>query len=621
MCGIAGMVGRELPGTVGGQVRAMTDDLARRGPDAEGAYRWPGAELGHRRLSIFDLSEAGRQPMLTEDGQLGLVFNGAIYNWRDLRSELEQRGYRFRTQTDTEVLLHGYRAWGIDALVRRLRGMFAIALWDEAKATLYLMRDRLGVKPLVYGEQGERLAFASTPRALRAAGWVGDLDPQAVLEYLEFGYVPEPRTIYQGAKKLPAGHLLEWHGGRIVRQGPYWELPEVEPGSRMGFAEAVAETEARFLEAVKLRLDADVPVGALLSGGVDSSLVCWAVARWGANIKAFTVGTPGDPADETADAAATARQLGIEHEVITLTAEDDPEIDQFVAAYGEPFSCSSGLGMLKVARAIKPSATVLLTGDGGDDVFLGYPEHRNFWWAETAAQWIPGPVAATWPTLRRLVPPVGTLRRARHFADYACGGLAGVAGAHDGLPRYQAAGVLGPRLREHRVAQREWSFSPAAGRRVLRDFLAYDRRHRFVGEYMTKVDGATMHYALEARSPFLDHMLWEFAARLPFDVRLQGNTLKAVLRTLARQHIGSRVADGQKRGFTIPVGRWLVGRWRERMDEVAAHSLLAREGWLEGAAFERWWQQEARNGAAAPVQMWHLFVLENWLRQARGASR
>jgi asparagine synthase (glutamine-hydrolysing) len=256
-------------------VRAMTDALARRGPDAEGIESWDGATLGHRRLSIFDLSDAGRQPMLSPDGRVGVVFNGAIYNFPELRRELEGRGHVFRTRTDTEVLIHGYRAWGIDALLPRLRGMFAIGLWDAAARTLYLVRDRLGVKPLLYTVRDGRLAFASTARALRQAGAASEIDPGAVAEYLEFGYVTDDRSIYRGVAKVPAATVLEWRDGRM-RMRTYWQPP-----AHMDFAgtfdDAVAETRRLLLQAVERRLQADVPVGALLSGGIDSSLVCWAM--------------------------------------------------------------------------------------------------------------------------------------------------------------------------------------------------------------------------------------------------------------------------------------------------------------------------------------------------------
>jgi asparagine synthase (glutamine-hydrolysing) len=590
----------------------MVRALERRGPDAEGMHSWPRTAFGHRRLSIFDLSEAGRQPMLSDDAQTGVVFNGAIYNFRALRATLESEGCQFRSGADTEVLIHGYRVWGIDGLLERLRGMFAAALWDETAQKAYLFRDRLGVKPLVYRHRRGELAFASTARALRLGGFVTDIEPQAMLEYLEFGYVTDVHSIYVGARKVPPGHVLEWSDGQI-RQRAYWRPPAADNSLTITFPEAVEETERLFLDAVKIRLDADVPVGSLLSGGVDSSLVCWAVAKLGADIQAFTVGTPGDAADETQDAVATAKQLGIRHEVIDLSGQQEPDIGDLVSAYGEPFCCSSALGMLKVCQAVKRSATVLLTGDGGDDVFLGYPEHQSLYRSEQTAAKIPRPVASGWNRVQGIVPRAGLIKRGVNFLNYATGGLGAVIAAHDGLPRYRSADVLGDRLAGLELHQRLIPFSTVSGRRVLGDFLRYDHQGRFVAEYLTKVDGAAMHWAIEARSPFLDQELWNFAGRLPYGIRLWGSRLKAVLRELARKHLGERVAFGAKRGFTIPAERWLLTRWRTQFEEILADSRLAADGWIAIEPLTRWWNQSVKAGRT-PQQFWRLFVLEHWLR-------
>ena len=616
MCGIAGLVGeadgRAARGAVGGMVRA----LERRGPDGEGVEAWGGAVLGHRRLAIFDLSEAGRQPMTSPDGRVGVVFNGAVYNFLALRAELEARGSRFRSRTDTEVLVEGYREWGIDALVRRLRGMFAFGLWDDEARKLFLVRDRLGVKPLYYAARADgTLAFASTARALRRAGLAGGLDEQAVAEFLEFGYVTDDRSIYEGVSKVPAATVLEWSEGGALKQREYWAPPTAAEGADSGasFEEAVEEAERLFLRAVEARLHADVPVGALLSGGVDSSLVCWAVARLGGDVTAYTVGTPGDPWDESADARATAREIGIRHKVLDLSADDAPAVGELSAAYGEPFACASALGMLRVSRAVSGEATVLLTGDGGDDVFLGYPEHKHFLMAERLARATPGWAARAWLSAGGRVPRVGPLRRAASFMNYAAGGLGAVACAHDGLPSYRRQGILGERLEGASVGQRRIVWSHESARSLLTEFLKYDRRTRFVGEYLTKVDGATMYHALEARSPFLDQELWEFAAALPYAVRLRGGTLKAVLRELARRRVGARVAGGRKRGFSIPVQRWVAGRWRAAVADSLRDSLAGRHGWVRaGAALER--LEEAGRRGWAPNQLWYVYVLESWLR-------
>ena len=589
----------------------MLSTLARRGPDGEGVEVWDGAVLGHRRLAIFDLSDAGYQPMKSPDSSIGIVFNGAIYNFRELRVELEAEGYRFKSHTDTEVLVHGYHAWGLEKLLDKARGMFALALWDDRRRTLFLVRDRLGVKPLVYACRNGQIAFASTIRALRAAGFVEEIDDLALAEYLEFGYVTDQRSIYRGAHKVAAASIVEWSDGKLQTR-EYWR-PPVPSTKQPSFAEALEETERLFVSAVEKRLFADVPVGALLSGGIDSSLVCWAIKHLGGDVTAFTVGTPGDTADETADATDTANRLGIRHQVLELTGATEPNLDEMVSAYAEPFACASALGMLRVSKAVKGSATVLLTGDGGDDVFLGYPEHRHLLLAQKVARSLPGFAASAWRSNQEKFPRIGSLKRLGSFLNYSTGGLAAVACAHDGLPSYTQHGMLGERLNGVSLSQREMEWSHNSGRNVLAEFLEYDRGGRFVGEYMTKVDGATMFHALEARAPFLDQDLWEFASSLSFELRLQGGRLKSLLRALAAQKLGERLARGRKRGFTIPVQRWLVGRWQPAVTELLQTSIADREGWINSRAVLNRLSAAAQEGRA-PNQLWYIFVLESWLR-------
>ncbi len=618
MCGIAGYIGdssdRAQP-----IVAAMTDCLARRGPDASGMQKWPKAVLGHRRLSIFDLSDAGIQPMLSPDRSLGVVFNGAIYNFPDLRTELEHLGYRFLSQTDTEVIVHGYDAWGVDRLVSKMRGMFAIGIWDNRTEKLTLIRDRLGVKPLIYASDGKRVAFASTVRAVASSGLAGGIDAGSIAEFLEFGFITDSRTVYENVHKVPAATIIEFSNGRESRR-TYWQPAEARPDGQISFDEAVDQAESIFLDAVKLRLKADVPVGALLSGGVDSSLVCWAIAKLGGDIRAFTIGTPGDPYDESADAAATARELGIQHSTINLSPDDWPDLNELGDAYGEPFACASALGMIRVSRAIRPSATVLLTGDGGDDCFLGYPEHKNFYLAQRLARRLPSFLAGLWKSNGHRSPLPFSLQRAAHFLDYATGGLGAVTRVHDGLHYYQRNGLLGPRLADCDIAQHSIPPSNESARHLLRDFLNYDRDTRFTGEYLTKVDGGAMYFALEARSPFLDQELWNFAQSLPYSLRLQNGNLKAVLRALAARHLGPRVATGKKRGFGIPVNRWLAGKWKQPMLDVLSKSRLEAQGWIKADAVARCLRETAESGQV-PNQIWYIYVLESWLRHAEAVTQ
>jgi asparagine synthase (glutamine-hydrolysing) len=591
----------------------MVDALQRRGPDSEGLETWPGVALGHRRLAILDLSPAGHQPMLSDDGQIGLVFNGCIYNFLELREDLEKRGHRFHSHSDTEVLLRGYQEWGIDELVVRARGMFAFAIWDHPRRTLTLARDRLGVKPLIYCAHNGEIGFASTIAALRAAGFGGAIDPQAVLDFLEFGYVTEERAIYEGMCKLPPATVLEWHDGRIA-QRQYWSLPETDEASRVTFRAAVEETERLLVESVRLRLLADVPIGVLLSAGVDSALVCWAMRELNANITAFTVRAPGDPSDESAGAAETARLLGISHEIVDMP-DVQCSLEELLDAYGEPFGSGSALAMLWVSRAVKRRATVLLTGDGGDDVFLGYPAFRNAWMAQRLARHLPAAAAGAWRAAAHFLPGCGPLRRVKNFLNYATGGLGAHARAHDGLPYYDHWSILGDRLAGRSLPQRQIPASLASARRLLSDLFAYHCRMHFTSEFMPKMDGATMRYAIEARAPFLDHKIWEFGAALPPEVRFHGGRLKAVLREIVRRRVGPEVACREKQGFTVPVERWLAGRWSGMLDPLRQGTVLEREGWVRRGALAAP-IRDALSRRWVPPQVWHLLVLEHWLEKS-----
>ena len=611
MCGIAGLAAREPQLGQADQVELMALAMQRRGPDGSGFWQWRTAALGHRRLAILDLSERGRQPMISEDGAIGLVFNGAIYNFSELRRELEADGFQFKSDTDTEVLLHGYRRWGIDALARRCQGMFAFAIWDEQSRELFLVRDRLGVKPLLYAVNQEGLAFASTGRALRAAGMGGELDEQAVMDFLEWGVVPEQRSIYRGLAKLAPASIARWHDGRMeIRE--YWRPPAVDPASNSSFAEAVERTEALLLAAVKRRTRADVPIGALLSGGIDSALICWALRQVGSDITAYSFGAPGEPEDESSDARLTANELGIPLTVLESSGTQDDWSD-LANAYAEPFACGSALGMLRLSRAASEAVTVLLTGDGGDDVFLGYPHHRFLFTAQRLAQHTPRMLAGIGLGAGMEPPVSGFGRRARNYAGYIFGGLGAFLRVRPVARYFERNEVLGPRLLGAglRPASQAVPMVPGSGRSILDDYLEYAREHQFVAEYLAKVDGATMYFGLEARSPFLDHGMWEYAAALPYSVRLQGGRLKAILREIARRRISPRVAAGRKRGFEIPVGAWLRGRWRQRTEELLADSVLSSEGWLDGRRL----LGLARKGTVPDLNLWHAVVLESWLRR------
>ncbi len=571
--------------------------------------------MGHRRLSIIDLSPAGHQPMLSEDRKTGVVFNGCIYNFLELRADLEKHGVRFRSNCDTEVLVAGYLQWGIDELVLRLRGMFAFGIWDDAKRSLFLVRDRLGVKPLAYCSRGGELAFASTVGALGAGGFRGDVDPAAVLQFLEYGNVAGDQCIVEGISKLPPATILEWRDGRIM-QRTYWTLPHWEDtaASPVSFNEAVEEAETLIIEATRLRLISDVPMAALLSSGVDSTLVCWALSRLNANLTAFTVGTHGDPSDETEQARQTARKLGIPHEVVQLPVDRPEMLTEMEEAYSEPFASQSAQAMLRVSRAVKPRATVLLTGDGGDDVFLGYSFLHNAWLAEETARKIPSALVPALRAAAACMPVNGPLRRLRRYFEYSTSGMAAYVQAHDGLPYFEKHGILGERLRSLSLPQRNLTPSFDSARRLLSDVLTYQHRNHFLGEFMPKVDGGTMYYAVESRSPFLDQKLWEFATRLPPGLRFHNGVLKAILREIVRRRVDPSIASLPKRGFTVPVERWLAERWAGTLDHLTQPTELERQGWIRKGSLQRP-LEEARSHRWVPTQLWFLLILEHWLRR------
>jgi asparagine synthase (glutamine-hydrolysing) len=584
-----------------------------RGPDSEGLDSWGGTVLGHRRLAILDLSPLGHQPMLSDDQQVGVVFNGCIYNFRSLRNELETLGHRFRSECDTEVLLRGYEQWGGRALVRRLRGMYAFAIWDQRQRALTLARDRMGVKPLVYWTDGTRLAFASSASALRAGlgeeadRALGEYDPEAVLELFEYGFVPEQRAIWRNLRKLPPSTVAEWRQGRWTEE-KYWELPEPEPSGKIRFEEAVEQTESLLEEAVRLRLQSDVPVGALLSGGVDSALVCWAMAKANASVRTFTVTTPGDSQDEAAAAAETARILGLPHQTVEMGMGSESDVlPEVLDAYGEPFASMSATGMLRVSRAVRAEATVLLTGDGGDDIHLGYPLFLNAWRGQRVAALLPPFAPALWRMARPL-----TSGGMRTFLNYATGGVGEFARAHGVIEGLRGRRALGPALDRAVITRMGQPASLASARRLVADVTAYHWNLHFTGEFMTKVDGATTWHSLEARAPFLDHVLWEHAARLPVEARLRGGMMKAILRDIVARRVSPAVGQRRKQGFIVPLTRWLA-REPEQL-RILLNGRLRQGGWIRPEGVERLIEEGRRRGEVGE-ELWRMLVLEHWLER------
>ena len=608
MCGIVGIITSDDIDSRDKSVMRMVRCLERRGPNGEGIHSWETATLGHRRLAIFDLSARGRQPMISGDGNIGVTFNGAIYNFKDLRALLISEGWRFESDTDTEVLLNGFQAWGVSGLVSRIRGMFAFAIWNNKNRELFLVRDRLGIKPLVYATLKNGIVFASTVNAIRAGGFAHSLNAQAVVDFLEWGVVPEQLSIYQEIEKLPAGSIGHWKDGKFSHQR-YWHPSDYNSFTTVSFADAVDQTEALFINAVKRRVEADVPVGALLSGGIDSALVCWALKECGATPKVFTFSAPGEPEDESGDAKQTAAEIGIPITVLQQPNIINP-LDELISAYSEPFACGSAIGMLRLSAAAREVITVLLTGDGGDDIFLGYPHHRHLLIAQKLSQLTPNWLSSLILSTDFMPTADGIIRRARHFSRYVAGGLGSFLNARNGLRYYAVEGLLGPRLNEAMPSTSVVKPVTGAGKNVLNNYLSFVQDHQFVAEYLTKVDGATMYHGLEARSPFLDQELWEFAASLPYSIRMHGGKLKAILRAIAKRRISDRVAKGRKRGFVIPLKAWLQGPWSDQVTTLFSNSVLATDGWINPKRLLEWRATEEFSGS----HLWNLVVLEYWLQ-------
>jgi asparagine synthase (glutamine-hydrolysing) len=434
-----------------------------------------------------------------------------------------------------------------------------------------------------------------------------------VLQFLDHGNVAGDQCIFDDIHKLAPASILHWKDG-LVSESVYWSLPVADESFKITFDEAVEEAERLIVEATRLRLCSDVPISALLSGGIDSSLVCWALSRLNANLTAFTVGTPGDSSDESAHARQTAQKLGIPHKIVELPTERPEMLAELELAYSEPFASPSAQAMLRVSRAIRPKAKVVLTGDGGDDVFLGYPFLRAAWQAQQTARSLPKFAAPLLRTVAENLPSIGSLRRVRNFAGYASSGLSAYIGASDRVPYLTRAGVFGERLRGVKVPHLSLSPSADSAHNLLSEVLRHQHRCHFLGEFMPKVDGATMYHSLEARAPFLDQALWEFAAKLPPALRLKGGELKAVLREVARRRLGPEVADRKKQGFTVPVGKWLAERWTSALDVLTRPNELERQGWVAPGTLAPL-VAEARAKKQVRPPLWHLLLLEHWLER------
>lgn len=605
MCGIGGLIPTQRGAPFRETVAEMLGRMAHRGPDGEGLWEDPvhGAVMGHRRLAVLDLSPAGRQPMLSPTGEFALTFNGEIYNYRELRRTLEAEGFSFVSESDSEVILLGYQRWGT-GLLERLVGMFAFAIWDANRQELFLARDRAGEKPLYYAQSGEGFAFASEVQALGALPWIDrHLDPEAVSLFLQYQYIPAPFSIYRGVRKLPPAHALLYRAG-AVKLWRYWDPASVAVGPRLALSEgeALEQLDSLMRQAVAGQMVADVPLGAFLSGGIDSSAVVSYMAELSHQpVQTFTIGFEAQGYDESAHAAAVASHLGTRHVVEYLTEANALElIPQIPAMYGEPFADSSALPTHLVARVARKHVTVSLSGDGGDEAFGGYTRYRlleqGYPWLRAAA-----PVKGLLDRLRPILP--GRVVRALPLVGSRPDQLyQGMVNLFRPADAERLTGVR-PRLAEF---DRAWAVTPPMEHRrhaMLADMLTY-----MPEAILVKVDRAAMATSLESRAPLLDHRLLEFSLRLPLPFVREKHLLKELL----YRRVPRRLLDRPKQGFGVPLGRWFRGELKALLTDSLTADRLRKVGIEESAVVESLLTEHLSGRGEHSARLWALLVLSLW---------
>jgi asparagine synthase (glutamine-hydrolysing) len=590
MCGIVGIVdfcgGREIDRSV---VSRMNETQHHRGPDAGGLHFEPGVGLGHRRLSIIDLS-TGQQPLFNEDGSVVVIFNGEIYNYQTLIPELSRLGHVFRTRSDTEVIVHAWEAWG-EQCVTRLRGMFAFALWDRNRHTLFLARDRLGVKPLFYATlPGGTLIFGSELKSLVAhPDFRRELDPLAIEEYFAFGYIPEPRTVYAGARKLPPAHTLTIRRGQpIPEPREYWNV-RFTLDNPIAEQDAQAELLARLEESVRLRMIADVPLGAFLSGGVDSSAVVATMAGLSADPVNTCSISFNDPAfDESKYARQVAQRYSTRHFVDNVDIDDFGLVEVLAQTYDEPFADSSALPTYRVCQLARRHVTVALSGDGGDENFGGYRRYRYHTMEERLRSMLPLSVRRpTFGLLGRLYPKADwapqVFRAKTTFQALARSSVEAyfhtVSILSDDMRKRLYSNALKAQLGGYgagEVLQRHARRAETDDALALIQYL--DLKTYLVGDINTKVDRASMAHALEVREPLMDHTLVEWLASLPSSLKIQGQEGKYLLKKTMEPRLPNEVLYRPKMGFAVPVARWFRGPLRQRLTDAVLGSRLEATG-------------------------------------------
>ena len=619
MCGIAGIVTRDGAPVAKRLVAGMCGALRHRGPDDEGLVTGSGACLGMRRLAIIDPAH-GHQPMSNEDGSVQVVLNGEIYNYRELRRRLIRNGHQVRTHSDTETIAHLYEEHGA-GLVEHLRGMFAFAVWDERRRTLLLARDRLGVKPLYYLEDGRRLAFASELKALlRLPGVEPEIDWGAAAHLFAYLTTPRTKSIVRGIRKLPPRHVLLATPGQPSWIAPYWEV-RFEPDRSRRPEERVEELKALLDESIRLRLVSDVPVGAFLSGGLDSSAVVAAMARQVSGpIQTFTIGFNEPEYDERPAARLVAGAFGTEHHELLLDPDLTSEIETIAWHLDEPFGDSSAIPTYMVSKLASRHVKVVLTGDGGDEVFAGYDRY----------------VVEAQRRRRRRVPaflrgPLGRLAAALPPQTRGRNFLRSL--SLTGPERYLDAATL---LRQdalerllrpeaHAAMSRSDAETDRGGLRERwgSDWLGAAQWHDLTSslplDILTKVDRMSMAHSVEAREPLLDHRLIEWAATLPPEDRLRGTTTKWIFRQAIRDMVPQAILDRPKRGFAVPLGRWFRGRLDGTLRDLLLSRRSRERGVFEPREIERLIAAHER-GRPLDLELWTLMSFELWCRAFQDAG-
>ncbi len=630
MCGIAGLYHLETAKPVDpARLRAMLAPMAHRGPDGSGVWTAPGVGLAHLRLSIIDI-EGSPQPMASDDEAVTLTYNGEIYNFRELRAELEDRGHRFRTTGDTEVIIAAWRQWGPDCLAH-LNGMFAFAIHDQKRGCLFLARDRLGVKPLHLARLSDgSVAFASELKGLlRHPLLRREANLAAVEDFLALGYVPDDNCIVAGVEKLAAGHFLLLERGKPVPPPTCWWSPDFSRRLRISEGEAAEHLVHLMRAAVTDRMVADVPLGAFLSGGVDSSAVVALMAEASVRaVKTCTIGFDSAALDETGYAKAIAERFATDHRTRTVAAADFALVDRIADHFDEPFADASALPTWRVCELAREEVTVALSGDGADEAFAGYRrlvfQHRE----ERLRGLIPGvlrrnilgPLARVWPQMDWAPRPL----RARAT-------LAGL--AKSGAEAYaDAVGVTGPAQRarlfndaarnalgDHVAEARYWKAMAEAPARDPLDRAQYaDLKIWLPGDILTKTDRMSMAVGLEAREPLLDYRLVEFAASLPASMRVRRGTGKAVLKRAMERYLPRDILYRPKMGFVTPVSQWFRGPLVDAARGLATSSTLARAGWFDMAEIERIVAAHQSGRRDHGRLIWQYFMLEKSLAKLFG---